>query len=357
MGTEISLFNQPVPAHIADMMQQYSNIPERATVPSLTFTGKVWTTNVNGEATKITKIVDGDEIPVSVMNVVILDYAKNRGRTYYPGAYDPAKTAKPTCWSDDGKTPHASVETPQAKTCATCEWSKKGSKVTDNNKSVTACSQHRMIALLPANALDFTPLRMKIAMTSDWDQQSPDLEAKGWRAFQNHIDYLKTQGYTNTAAFVTKMKFDPNEAFPKIIFTASRFLTPEEKEAVLPVALSDEVKKLLTGAYSPDGAAGMETALDNLVTAREAPAGQVKMSTGAQVAHARKPVDEDDDDEGAAAPVATAPKPKPAPAGASAKAPVAQKPKTAAKPVEAVPAKAIPENVAAMLDSWDSDDE
>jgi hypothetical protein len=140
---------------------------------------------------------DGEVVPVSVMKVVILDYAKRRGRTYYEGAYDPDKESAPICWSDDGITPDATVpdevKTKTSFKCDTCPLAAKGSKVTDQGKAIAACSQHRMLAVVPANKLDFTPLRLKIAITSDWDKQSPDAEAQGWYAFSNYTDYLKAK--------------------------------------------------------------------------------------------------------------------------------------------------------------------
>jgi hypothetical protein len=60
------------------------------------------------------------------------------------------------------------------------------------------------------------------------------VEAQGWRAFQQYTDFLKANGVTHTAMLVTKMKFDSNEAYPKIFFGADRWLTPEEIAQVKP---------------------------------------------------------------------------------------------------------------------------
>jgi hypothetical protein len=113
-------------------------------------------------------------------------------------------------------------------TCANCPMAVKGSKVIPGtNKAVTACSQHRMLALVPDPALglkDIPPLRLKIAMTSDWDKQSPDQEQQGWFAFSNYVDWLVARNVKHTAALVTKMKFDPEAAYPKIFFSAERYL-------------------------------------------------------------------------------------------------------------------------------------
>jgi hypothetical protein len=246
-----------IPAHIASFFGEESNIEDRQTVPSLSYEGKVWTVSANGDKRKLTKVNDdGDEEAVGTMRVVILDYAKRRGRALYEGAYDPAKPGKPTCWSEDGIRPHASVEAKQHTTCEGCPMSIKGSKVNDNGKAVTACSQHRMLAIVPANKLDFTPLRLKLSITSDWDGQSPDLEAQGWFAFSNFTSYLQKKGASHTAAFVTKMRFDPNVTWPKVMFAHDRWLTDTELAAVKPIVKSDAVKSLLAGTWTATGVDG-----------------------------------------------------------------------------------------------------
>jgi hypothetical protein len=121
-----------------------------------------------------------------------------------------------------------------------------------------------MVAVVPANKLDFTPLQLKLAITSDWDGQSPDLEAQGWFAFGNFISYLQKKSHTalqkksHTAAFVTKMRFDPNVTWPKVIFAHDRRLTDAELAVIRPIVKSDEVKGLLAGMWTPTGADGVK---------------------------------------------------------------------------------------------------
>ena len=246
-----------VPSHVASFFEENSNIQERVTVPSLSYGGKQWAIHLDGDETKLTKKNDdGDEEPLTIMRVVILDYAKRRGRAYYEGAYNPNMPGKPICWSLDGLKPHDTVQNKPAETCQACPWSVKGSKVNEQGKQVTACSQHRMLALVPANRLDFTPLRMKIAITSDYDGQSPDLQAQGWFAFSNYIDMLRSKGLQHTGAVVTKMKFDPNSDWPKVIFSPDRWLNDPEIAQVKTVISSDAVKHLIDGTWSATGVDG-----------------------------------------------------------------------------------------------------
>lgn len=255
MSKALSIFEQPklnLPAHALAFQETESNIEARSTVPSLSYEGKVWTVLLNGEKKKITKRnEEGDEEPVAIMRVVVLDYNKRRGRAYYEGAYDPAKPGTPACWSDDGVKPDPKVEEPKASACDQCPLSARGSKVTENGKSVAACSQFRLVAVVPATKLDHPPLRMKLAITSDWDAQNKDLQEQGWFAFSNFTDMLRAKGINHTALIVTKMRFDPNVAYPKVLFSPDRFLDEETLSVVKPIVKGEEVKTLLAGSFTP----------------------------------------------------------------------------------------------------------
>lgn len=261
MSNDISVFDNArssaVPARIAKFMETHNNLGvNRQTVPTLSYEGKQWTISLNGvRQTQTTTNADGDEIPVSIMRVVILEANKRRGRTYYQGEYDPANKGGPVCWSEDGVAPHTSCETPQATTCESCPWSVKGSKVNAQGKSIAACSQHRMIAVVPANRLDMPPLRMKLAITSDYDPSGAE-ESQNWYAFNQYQKWMKSKTISHSAAIVTKMKFDPNVAYPKVLFSGDRWLSDAEMDTVDPLVTGDEVKGLLGGTWTPAGADG-----------------------------------------------------------------------------------------------------
>lgn len=291
-GTGLTLFEgqgAALPAHIAQFFDEAgTNIAPRTTVPSISPEGKTWTININGTKTKLQRRnTDGDLEPLPIFKAIVLDYAKQRGRAFYEGDYDPAKVSAPICWSDDGVTPDDSLPGPFAAgtaiepgtsrkisaACASCPNAVKGSKVTPQGKAVTACSQHRMLAIVPDPQLglkDIPPLRLKIAMTSDWDKQSPDQEASGWLAWSNYVDWLTVRGCKHTAAIVTKMKFDPDAAYPKIFFASERPLTPEELAVIGPLTKSDEVKKLLGGTWTPAGIDGVPRDQQNVAEAQPA---------------------------------------------------------------------------------------
>jgi hypothetical protein len=262
MSTALTLFDAKtvaIPDYLRDLNDE-GNIPDKQTTPSLSFEGKVWTISLNGEKVPLMKRdADGDEIPVSVMRAVILGFNPRRGRSYYPGAYDPAKASQPTCWSDDGDKPHPSIAEPQSRTCAECPLAVKGSKVSEQGKAVAACSQHRIMAVVPAHKMDMEPLRMKIPVTSDYDKELDDPQ---WFAFQQYRDFLKARGVNHSAMVVTKMKFDPSVAYPKVVFSPDRFLTPDEVSFITPVVKSEAVTKLLAGTWTPAGVNGIPIATE-----------------------------------------------------------------------------------------------
>jgi hypothetical protein len=287
MSNALSIFDGPrisVPAHVASFFAEESNIPDRPTVPALTFEGKVWQVNIDGEKTKmLRRDEDGEMVPVPTIKVVILGFNARRGRAYYPSSYNPDNPGKPECWSDDGIAPHASIAEPKASKCDGCPLAAKGSKQTDDGRSVAACSQHRLLVVVPEKKLDMQPLRMKISVTSDWDKESPDLQKEGWFAFNNYTDMLKSKGVQHTASLVTKMKFDPSKAYPKIIFSPDRWLDDSELAQVAPVVKSQGVKDLLGGTWTPDGAAGTRT------DEEEAPAPTPKVEAPKPAPKAAKP--------------------------------------------------------------------
>ena len=265
MANDLTFFQQNdlvIPDFLKDFMSEEANIVPRAGVPSLSYRGRKWTTVVEGEAKVMERRnADGDMEPVGVIRVVVLDYAQKRGRTYYEKDYDSETAKRPDCWTADGVAPDKSVEAPQSVTCAACPMAVKGSKIDAMGRPTTACKAHRMVAVLPAGNLDHPALRLKLAVTSDYDSQSPDLEKEGWFAFRGYLDYLRARSVTRTAAVVTKMKFDPNVDYPKVIFSPDRLITDQPMLAkIKDICASDAIKALINETWTPNGVDGTPTA-------------------------------------------------------------------------------------------------
>lgn len=243
-----------LPAYLADTLGELgTNIPDRQTVPTLSYEGKVWQIIKDGNKTKLqAQNADGDMVPVPIMRVVVLNFNADRGRAYYTGTYNPAASSAPVCWSADGKTPDASVKEKQSPLCNGCPMSVKGSKVQDG-KEMVACSSHRMIAVAPAFDIGADPLRLKIAVTSDYDKE---IVEHGWFAFRQYVDYLKSRGVTHTALVITKIKFDMQAQYPKLLFALDRILTPEEIALMKQALANPKVGELLAEKWTAAGSNG-----------------------------------------------------------------------------------------------------
>lgn len=349
MTTALTMFgdNAQLPAHL-QALQEQENIVTRDSTPILSLKGKTWRMRIDGEETILTRTnADGESEPVPQVKVVVLNVNPNRSRTFYAGAYDSSKNASPDCWSSDGTRPDKDVKQPVAATCASCPNSVKGSKVNDAGKETTACSVLKRIAVIPAVRPEMTAMLLKIPQTSIWDKNNAENEAKGWFAWDQYIDFLRQRGLKHTAGVVTKIKFDPNVEYPKLLFSAERWLTAEETTSVVPLVNSEAVTKLLSGRIDEGGAEAPEHPV--------APATASTESKPAPTAPAPEPAapaapavsDEDDEDAFAsAAPVAPA-APKPAAKPKAAKA----APASVAQPAPVV--TGTPTDLAALASQWD----
>jgi hypothetical protein len=306
-STSVTLFKGGVvPDYIVAASAQNANIVLAPRAPMLSYKGKVWTINIDGKETLVTKRDEnGEEVPLPIMRVVVLDYAKHRGRAYYAGAYDPQAVRSPDCWSDDGITPSAKIAQPVSPKCEGCPKAAKGSKVTDQNKAVVACSLHRFLAVVPANDLEFPAMRLKIAITSDWDGRNEMEANKGWFGFMNYMKFLNQHNIGHTAMCVTRMKFDPASSFVKVLFAHADWVPQDKLPGLLERAKSEEVQNLLTSPWEVNApAAGAAMPPDEEETELPAQAQPVQ----GRAAQAQPAPEPDEDEETAQAPP-TAPEP------------------------------------------------
>ena len=251
MAGEVAIYNPKFlgarPTHLTTAFGDAGNlVPMSVRIPTLSFQGKVFKIEADGEEHRLVKEVDGDMIPLPSIPVIILGYSQKRSRSYYADAFDPNNIKPPTCWSSDGVTPDDQVADKQSAKCASCPQSVVGSKITDNNKPSVACTERRNIAVCPAKGLTkFPPLRLNISATSDYDGRSKHLDAKGQFAFSNYIDHIRGNGVKLSYDIITKISFDqsPGITYPKLLFQPLDWV--DQKSAV-------EVKRLLeSGLVEP----------------------------------------------------------------------------------------------------------
>jgi hypothetical protein len=306
---------------------------------------------LGGDETVLTKKDQetGESMPMQTVQVVVLNLNQKRSRVFYTGGFVEGKNASPSCWSTNGEAPDSDVGTPCAKTCASCPNSVKGSKITEAGHEVTACSPVKRLAVLPINRLDMEPLLLKVPQTSIWDKNNPEAEARGCYAWDQYADYLRQRGVKHTAAILTRIRFDPNVAYPKLLFSAVRWLDAEETAMVVPLVNTEAVQKLLAGKISEGGEvaeAATETAAPEQAPVAPTPPPPPPPPAGPVVS----PGGWDDDDAPAVAqprPVAPPPPaPKPTPPKPRAAKPVAPPPPDA-------PVSEATTDIAKLAAQWD----
>lgn len=260
MATEIIPFVAgQMPAHIKAFVETNSNIVERQTVNSLNYGGKQFSITIGGKKTNMMRKGESGELePISILPIVILGYNPRRGRNFYIKGYDEKKPTAPDCFSEDGVTPSTDAKLKQHATCKGCPKSIKGSKVSeDGTDAAVACGEHRMLACVPSKKMDMTPLRLKIAITSDWDTRSPQEEAQGWYSFSKYTDFLNNIGVSHTAAVVTLVKMDPNSKYAKLFFKVQGYIGDQETlDFLAALSKSDKVNDLLNGSFGPNSDSG-----------------------------------------------------------------------------------------------------
>jgi hypothetical protein len=313
--TAVALFEQGMPAHIAEAFAGRENIKEKIDVPQLSMRGKVWRVVIKGIENII---LDKTQEPVTSVQGVLIGVQEGRSRSFFLQPFEDGKFQPPTCWSNDGITPEKEVADKQSPKCATCPQAAKGAKVTPSGKAVAACGQFKKVVWIPYPQVDvIEPLLVKFPQTSLWDKEGTENEAKGQYALDQYLDMLKRNNVNHTSAVVTRFSFDPRLAYPKILCQVKAWVAPELTARVLELVDDPRVKDLLAAsAYAvaerhpetPAPDAPAETAQVAPATTAAAPAQAVKAAAPAQAA---KP------------PPPAAKKAPPAPAPAAAAAPAA----------------------------------
>ena len=273
------------------------------------YRGKVWSIKFGGNETQLMRD-DGDG-PRGSIEVVVVKASPAISKIFYANGYQDGSNSPPDCWSTNGVTPDPAAQGKQCTTCAACPMNAWGSRVTDAGKQGKACSDSRRIAIVPlndmANEAFGGPMLLRVPAAS-----LKDLKAYGelLKSVQ-HVPY----------SVATRIKFDPQEAFPKFVFEAMRPLTQDEAQYAVKLREGKAVANVLNESHA-------------VVHAEEAPKAQASVFTDAPAEEAPAKV------AAPAKPTATAAAPKPA------------APKVAPKPAPApVATQAAPASFDEMLDN------
>ena len=220
------------------------------------YRGKVWRTKHRGEERPIMR-PDGDG-PEASLRIVIVRAAANKSKIFYKNGYVEGSSAPPDCWSSNGTTPDASIQSPQHANCLACPQNKPGSKVSPSGKPARACSDSKRLAIVPLDDLDNEtfngPMLLRVPGGSLTD-------------LVNFSQKMKSAGYPYQS-YGVKIGFDMNEAYPKFTYSAIRPLTDEEADKV--AALYDDPRTMRILAEDADAAPAKPAAAAPAVTFEEA---------------------------------------------------------------------------------------
>jgi len=168
-------------------------------------------------------MVAGEEVAKNEnrsMHVVIVNGGRDIARQFYAGKYTPGESAPPDCWSNDGKTPDASIESPQSSSCESCPQNIKGSGQGDSR----ACRYQQRLAVVLADDVKGDVYQLTLPSQSIFGRGDLDK-----MPFQQYAKYVGSQG-KNINTLVTEMRLDSDSDTPKLTFKPLRYLSREEWE-------------------------------------------------------------------------------------------------------------------------------
>jgi hypothetical protein len=167
---------------------------------------------------RVFRLVDGGkEIAKNTdphMDVVIVNGSKSVQKSYYGAEYNADETSIPDCWSSDGERPDADVPDPQGHNCKECPKAIKGS----GGAGRAACRFSWRLAVVLRNNVEGDIFQLILPQKSLFGQG--DVEHM---PFLQYAKYVAQSGY-NLNMLTTRMTFDTDSDFPKLVFTHAEFL-------------------------------------------------------------------------------------------------------------------------------------
>jgi hypothetical protein len=214
-----------LPAHLAGKVKTdnvFANAVSAGGFPVISIKGKVFHITRGDEKTLVTKGDEGE--PAASLEAIIVAVNPNKSKVFYDSGYEEGSVAKPTCYSNDGLSPAADAENPQAKKCAVCPHNQWGSRITDNGGKGKACGDSMRLAISPPDQInDPMLIRVPAASLKTLGQYGAQLAKRGVEP--HHV--------------LTKVGFDYNVAHPALTFKAMRFVEADELAQVEAVLLEE----------------------------------------------------------------------------------------------------------------------
>jgi hypothetical protein len=176
---------------------------------------------------RVFRLVDGGkEIAKNTdphMDVVVVNGSRTVQKTWYAGEYNPDETSVPDCWSSDGERPDADVADPQSPRCKECPQAIKGSA----GAGRASCRYSMRLAVVLRNNVAGDIYQLILPQKSLFGQGDVD-----HMPFLQYAKYVAQSGY-NLNMLATRLTFDTDSDFPKLVFSNAEFLDSDAyQEAV-----------------------------------------------------------------------------------------------------------------------------
>jgi hypothetical protein len=176
---------------------------------------------------RVFRLVDGGkEIAKNTdafMDVVVVNGSRTVQKTWYAGEYNPDETSVPDCWSSDGERPDADVADPQSARCKECPQAIKGSA----GAGRASCRYSMRLAVVLRNNVGGDIYQLILPQKSLFGQGDVD-----HMPFLQYAKYVAQSGY-NLNMLATRLTFDTDSDFPKLVFSNAEFLDSDSyQEAV-----------------------------------------------------------------------------------------------------------------------------
>lgn len=244
------------------------------------YKGKVWAIRYRGEDTPLLR-ADGDG-PMNSIELVVLAASKSISKIFYESGFVEGSSAPPDCFSTNGVTPDPGSAKKQCSTCAACPKNAWGSHITPAGKQGKACRDSRRIAVAPLGDVKNEAYGGAMLMR---------IPAASLQDLANYGNKLSSMGYQYYAVG-TRVAFDPNEAYPKFVFSPIRVLTDAEADMVIEHRNSPQVARILSegSEVSAPAAASPPLQFEQPPATQPAPAPQPAPATQMQVVQATTPV-------------------------------------------------------------------
>lgn len=251
-----------VPASIAAIMEQQLQDDLQTGVGAsfavISIKGKVFQVKYGGHSTPVLVEINGQQYAAPYFDVVIPKARAELSKTWYPGGYQDGDDAPPTCWSEDGINPLAPLEQrPLAPLqggghctdCRMCPMNVFGSKMTDDGRKAKACGDTRKLLVLP--------MKLDSAGHQTLDSENAKyggpmllrVPAASLKPFAEYGAKLQAMGLAYYGV-VTRLEFDPTQAYPKFVLKAVRGLTEYEAGEMVRVRDSAQARQILEGSHT-----------------------------------------------------------------------------------------------------------